>query len=183
MIAPVDFIVMVGSVTGLVATPVSIVTAFAAVPIFRYMRRHDYRSSRADAFAGFLMACAVIAVLSLVHFEAEALVSADYIYAVLIVLIAGPVSGLMVGHIERRDIGKDLTRNPVKRFSPIRRWLTYLTLFVASCVLIGDVTTLIYNALGGELTSRLILKVVPVGAIAGTVFGYYLSDLRREERE
>jgi hypothetical protein len=80
-------------------------------------------------------------------------------------------------------IGKDLTRNPVKRFSPIRRWLTYLTLFVASCVLIGDVTTLIYNALGGELTSRLILKVVTVGAIAGTIFGYYLSDLRREERE
>jgi hypothetical protein len=80
-------------------------------------------------------------------------------------------------------IGKDLTRNPVKRLSPIRRWLTYLTLFVASCVLIGDVTTLIYNALGGELTSRLVLKVVTVGAIAGTVFGHYLSDLRREERE
>jgi multisubunit Na+/H+ antiporter MnhG subunit len=102
VIAPVDFIVMIGSVTGLVATPVSILTAFAAVPIFRYMRRHDYRSSLADAFAGLLMACVVIAVLSLVHFEAEALVSADYIYAVLIVLIAGPVSGMMVGHVERR---------------------------------------------------------------------------------
>jgi hypothetical protein len=80
-------------------------------------------------------------------------------------------------------IGKDVARNPIKRLSPIRRWLTYLTLFVASCVLIGDVTTLIYNALGGELTSRLVLKLLTVGAIAGAVFGYYLSDLRREERE
>ena len=80
-------------------------------------------------------------------------------------------------------INKDVARNPVKRLSPIRRWLTYLTLFVASCVLIGDVTALIYNALGGELTSRLLLKVLVVGAIAGTVFGHYLSDLRREERE
>jgi len=80
-------------------------------------------------------------------------------------------------------IGKDVARNPVKRLSPIRRWLTYLTLFVASCVLIGDVTTLIYNALGGEMTSRLALKAVTVAAIAGTVFGYYLADLRREERE
>jgi hypothetical protein len=80
-------------------------------------------------------------------------------------------------------INQDVTRNPVKRLSPIRRWLTYLTLFVASCVLIGDVTTLIYNALGGELTSRLSLKLLAVGAIAGTAFGYYLSDLRREERE
>jgi hypothetical protein len=37
--------------------------------------------------------------------------------------------------------------------------------------------------LGGELTSRLVLKVLTVGVIAGTVFGHYLSDLRREERE
>jgi hypothetical protein len=80
-------------------------------------------------------------------------------------------------------INKEVIRNPVKRLSPIRRWLTYLTLFVASCVLIGDVTTLVYNALGGELTSRLLLKVLTVGAIAGTAFSYYLSDLRREERE
>jgi Domain of unknown function (DUF5671) len=80
-------------------------------------------------------------------------------------------------------INKDVLRNPVKRLSPIRRWLTYLTLFVASCVLIGDVTTLVYNTLGGELTSRLLLKVLTVGTIAGTAFGYYLSDLRREERE
>ena len=80
-------------------------------------------------------------------------------------------------------IAIDLTRNPVKRLSPIRRWLTYLTLFVAACVLIGDVTALVYNALGGELTSRLALKVVTVGAIAGAVFGYYLTDLRHEERE
>ena len=80
-------------------------------------------------------------------------------------------------------IGKDLARNPVKRLSPIRRWLTYLTLFIASSALICDVTTLIYNALGGELTSRLMLKILTVAAIAGALFGYYLSDLRREERE
>ena len=64
-------------------------------------------------------------------------------------------------------INKDVARHPVKRLSPIRRWLTYLTLFIASCVLIGDVTALIYNALGGELTSRLALKVLTVGASQG----------------
>jgi hypothetical protein len=80
-------------------------------------------------------------------------------------------------------IGKDLALNPVKRLSPMRRWLTYLTLFVAACILIGDLITLVYNTLGGELTSRLVLKVIVVGLIAGTVFGYYLSDLRREARE
>jgi len=77
----------------------------------------------------------------------------------------------------------ELVRSPVKRLSPIRRWLTYLTLFVAAGFLIGDLTTLVYNAFGGEITVRFSLKVLVVGVIAGTIFGYYLQDLRREERE
>ena len=73
--------------------------------------------------------------------------------------------------------------DPGKRSSPVRRWLTYLTLFSAACVLIGDVMSLVYSALGGELTARFVLKVLIVGAIAGTVFWYYLLDLRAEEKE
>ncbi len=49
---------------------------------------------------------------------------------------------------------REVTRDPVKRASKVRRWLTYLTLFSSACALIGDVTTLVYNALGGELTIR-----------------------------
>jgi hypothetical protein len=78
-------------------------------------------------------------------------------------------------------IGKQLLRNPVKRLSPIRRWLTYITLFIAAGTLIGDLTTLVYNVLGGDLTIRFLLKVITVAIIAGTIFGYYLWDLRREE--
>jgi hypothetical protein len=80
-------------------------------------------------------------------------------------------------------IAKDVAKYPMKRLSPVRRWLTYLTLFIAAAVLIGDVTTLVYSVLTGELTSRIALKIVVVIVIAGSVFGYYLSDLRREERE
>jgi hypothetical protein len=79
--------------------------------------------------------------------------------------------------------GRAVHADPTKRASSVRRGLTYLTLFFAACVLIGDVVTLIYNLLGGELTVRFFLKVVVVGGIAGTVFGYYLSDLRPEEQE
>ena len=50
-------------------------------------------------------------------------------------------------------------------------------------MLIGDVTTLVYNALGGELTIRFLLKIVTVALIAGTAFVYYLRDLRRDEVE
>jgi hypothetical protein len=78
-------------------------------------------------------------------------------------------------------VGRDLAADPNKRHSKVRRWLTYLTLFVASTVLIGDVITLVYNVLGGEITTRFLLKIVVVAFIAGTVFWYYLSDIRREE--
>jgi hypothetical protein len=93
------------------------------------------------------------------------------------VLIAFPVFLFVARHL-----GRELARNPVKRLSAVRRWLTYLTLFVAAGVLLGDTITLVYNLLGGELTVRFVLKVVVVAAIAGTVFGWYLFDLRHEEK-
>ena len=79
--------------------------------------------------------------------------------------------------------GRAVSLDPTKRASKVRRWLTYWTLFVAACALIGDFTTLVYNLLGGELTVRFVLKVLTVGLIAGTAFTYYLRDLRRDEAE
>jgi hypothetical protein len=72
-------------------------------------------------------------------------------------------------------------RDPEKRSSKIRRWLTYLTLFVAAAVLVGDLVTVVFNLLAGELTLRFMLKVLTVGAVAGSVFGYYTWDLRRDD--
>lgn len=82
-----------------------------------------------------------------------------------------------------RLLGHELARNPVKRLSAVRRWLTYITLFLAAGIVIGDLIAAVYNVLGGETTLRFTLKVLVVGAIAGTVFAYYLLDLRHEERE
>jgi len=80
-------------------------------------------------------------------------------------------------------IGRAIRRDPSKRASKVRKWLTYMTLFVAAGVIIGDLTALVYSFLGGELSPRFALKVVTVGVIAGGIFGYYLWDLRQEERE
>lgn len=65
----------------------------------------------------------------------------------------------------------------------MRRWLTYMTLFLAASFLIGDFITLVYNVLGGELTTRFVLKAVTVAVLAGTTFGYYLSELRIDEMD
>jgi len=79
--------------------------------------------------------------------------------------------------------GRDIRRDPMTRASKVRRWLTYLTLFVAAGLLIGDVTTLVYNVLGGELTLRFVSKAAVVAAIAGAVFLYYTADVRAAERD
>ncbi|HLM53556.1 MAG TPA: DUF5671 domain-containing protein [Pseudoxanthomonas sp.] len=71
----------------------------------------------------------------------------------------------------------------MKRLSAVRRWLTYLTLFVMAIALAGDMIVLVYNVLGGESSVRFLLKVLVAAVIAGSIFGYYLWDMRREERD
>lgn len=62
--------------------------------------------------------------------------------------------------------------------SGIRRWLTYITLIAAALIVIGDLITLVNYLLGGETTIRFILKALVVLAISGSIFYYYLSDVK-----
>lgn len=80
-----------------------------------------------------------------------------------------------------RLTGREVQRDPTKRASKVRRWLTYLTLFVAASVVTGDLIALLNGLLGGELTTRFLLKTLTVGTLGGLVFWYYLHDLRQEE--
>ena len=77
-------------------------------------------------------------------------------------------------------VAKDEKEYPAKRDLRIRKWLLYFTLFVSAGVIIGDLISLIYNFLQGELTSRFILKILVVLVIAAAVFTYYLWLLRRD---
>jgi hypothetical protein len=79
--------------------------------------------------------------------------------------------------------GREVARDPIKRTSKVRRWLTYVTLFVAAAVIVGDVTSLVYSLLGGEVTTRFLLKSLVVAGIAATAFVYYLTDVRTDERD
>jgi hypothetical protein len=99
-------------------------------------------------------------------------------WAVASLIIAFPVF-LYISRLLSRAVRRD----PSKRTSKVRKWLTYITLFIAASVIIGDLTALVYNLLGGELSVRFFLKVLTVGTIAGAIFGYYLWDIRTEESE
>ncbi|HXV26575.1 MAG TPA: DUF5671 domain-containing protein [Candidatus Paceibacterota bacterium] len=79
-----------------------------------------------------------------------------------------------------RFLRRDVAAYPEKREMRIRRWLLYLTLFVAGLIVIGDLIALVNGYLQGELTLRFILKVGAVALIAGSIFYVFLKDLRGE---
>jgi len=73
---------------------------------------------------------------------------------------------------------KEYKRKPEKREVAIRKWLVYLTLFVAAVAIISDLVALVFTFLNGEITARFVLKILTILLIAGSVFYYYLSGLR-----
>ena len=82
-----------------------------------------------------------------------------------------------------RALHKGADKDPERKESRIKKWLTYLTLVIAAGVLIGDLITVLSSLLGGELSMRFFLKASTVFLVAGSIFGYYLSDLQKEEKE
>ena len=75
---------------------------------------------------------------------------------------------------------KDVTLHPEKRELKIRKWLLNLTLFAAALVITGDFVTVINGFLRGELTMRFVLKALTIFFISGSVFYYYLAQLREK---
>lgn len=78
-------------------------------------------------------------------------------------------------------LNKEYARDPMKRELRIRKWLIYFTLFAAALIIIGDLVALVRSLLDGELTVRFVLKVITIGFVAGSIFGYYLSDIKRNK--
>ena len=80
-------------------------------------------------------------------------------------------------------IGLDFKTSPEKREARVRKWLWYLTLFIAAVTIIIDLITLIFNFLKGDLTTQFFLKILVILAVTVAVFVYYLWDLKKREKE
>lgn len=82
-----------------------------------------------------------------------------------------------------RVVTKIITKDPERREMGVRKWLVYITLFLASAALVVDLITLLNYFLSGEITTRFVLKVISVLVIAGLVFWHYLSEARGTHSE
>lgn len=97
--------------------------------------------------------------------------------------ISFPLAALIVGFPFFLILSKVLLsgerEEPEKRELSVRKWLTFLTLFVAGATMVIDLIVLLSTFLrGDEITIGFILKILAVLTVAGVVFGYYISDLR-----
>ncbi|MEM6546464.1 MAG: DUF5671 domain-containing protein [Pseudomonadota bacterium] len=90
-------------------------------------------------------------------------------WAIAVLLVAGPVYIWLTVLTNRK-----LARDPGHRRSAIRKWLTYLTLFIAALIFFSDAIYVLYNFFRGEVTPRFVLKALTVAAVAGAVFTFYL---------
>lgn len=93
---------------------------------------------------------------------------------IAILVISFPILILLSWILE-----KGYRTEPEKKGLAIRKWLSYLTLFVAGGVLAGDLIAVIYKFLDGQdLTTGFLLKALVVLLVAAFVFMHYIQDIR-----
>ena len=97
-------------------------------------------------------------------------------WAAAALIVSLPILALV-----RRAIARDNTANPMARMTPVYRALAYFTLLVTALVMAGDLICVVINFLEGDATLRFVLKALVVLLIAGGVYLWYASDVRREE--
>lgn len=73
-----------------------------------------------------------------------------------------------------------IRRSPEKAQGEVRRWLSFLTLFVGAVTIMADVITAVYYLVEGDLTVRFLLKVLALLVVTGSLFVYLALTLRSE---
>ena len=98
--------------------------------------------------------------------------------------LAGDLARLMIVYpvylILMKIIFSNLEDHSQNHQSGIRKWLTYIALFITALIVIGDLVWFLTSLLTGTLTLGFILKSFIVLLIAGSLFCYYLLWLRKE---
>ncbi len=97
-------------------------------------------------------------------------------FAISALIIAAPIF-----FVTMRQIYKNIYSGTLDKESGVRKWLTYFVLLVSAVVMIFWLIMTINNYLNGELTTKAVLKTLTVLAIAASIFGFYLYDIRRSE--
>ncbi|MBI4121951.1 MAG: hypothetical protein HY461_01330 [Parcubacteria group bacterium] len=81
------------------------------------------------------------------------------------------------------QLHKSYAADQSKRNLWVRKWLLYLTLFVAALIIMFTTVALVRSLLEGQLTLRFFLQLLAIIFVAAAIFGYYLWDLKKYKIE
>lgn len=82
-----------------------------------------------------------------------------------------------------RMLHQDIRQTPLKQELWVRKWLIFLTLFVAGITMAIDLVMLVNTFLNGDITTRFILKALTILVVIGGGFWYYLNELQGKWEE
>lgn len=82
-----------------------------------------------------------------------------------------------------RMLHQDIRKTPEKQELWVRKWLIFLTLFVAGITMAIDLVMLVNTFLNGDITTRFILKALTILIVIGAGFWYYLNELKGKWEE
>lgn len=97
---------------------------------------------------------------------------ADLRFAMAAVVVFAPTFLWLNARVQRAA-----RADPGKLRSGVRKWVGYVTLFLAALTLLGDLLGTINALLSGDLTFSFVLKALVVAAVAGVVFLYYRIEM------
>jgi hypothetical protein len=96
----------------------------------------------------------------------------DIAWQVAVIVVTFPLFALM-----HALIGRELGRRPELYYSPVRRWLTYLTLVFAAIAIVVDAAMTIQSWIVGHLTTHFLLDTLGLMLLGAGVFAYYLLTM------
>ena len=97
-------------------------------------------------------------------------------FPVAMLIIVFPVFAWSLWYIR-----KLITKNPDIQNFKVRKWLMYLTVFVAAIIIIVTLINVVFTFLDGEFTLRFLLKILAILLISLAMFYYYLIDVREDK--
>lgn len=94
-------------------------------------------------------------------------------FAIASLIILVPIT-IYLFHLIQRET----RRSPERKSLGVRKWLTYITLFIAGATVVGDLIVLLTSFLGGTLPTPFFLKVLAILTVMGLGFWYFILDIK-----
>lgn len=93
-------------------------------------------------------------------------------------IVAFPIYAFLFLFLKKQELAKPAVKN-----IRARKQLIYITLIVTFLIMIGDLIKTIYDLLSGQVTARSISNFAATVVISGTIFAYYLLQVKEDRKQ